>query len=897
MNIFQKTTLKSLRNNKVRTLVTIIGIILSASMITAVTTFISSLQDYMLRSAIYDSGDWYASFLSVSYDKVDELRNNDKISQVVSSQNIGYAFLENSINEYKPYLFVLGADEKFMDKMPVHLISGRLPENSSEIIIPKHLQTNGGIKYDIGDVLVLDIGDRYFDGIMLNQRTGYMPANEGSETEEGNNAEGGTTGGTADGGVEEGSKVEKGSEAEKFITRETRTYTVVGHYERPDFEGFSSPGYSAITLSDKDPGSGYTCNVYFKMYSPKSVNNFIQNQAKMGFDCDYNSNVLMFSGASRYDNFYAVLYSLGAIFIGLIMFGSISLIYNAFSISVSERTKQFGLLSSVGATKKQITGSVMFEALFVSSIGVPIGILCGIGGIGVTLACIGSLFSSISGSPLSLVLCVSVPSVIIACLVALITVIISAWIPSRRATKITAIEAIRQSYDINTSARLVKTSKLTYKLFGLEGMLAKKHFKRNRRKYRTTVVSLFLSIVLFVSASSFCTYIKDSVRGAFDNYEYDIKYLSRFKPYGAKTDDSSPHMQDIYNCLSEVEGVGQSCMIKTIHGKVNIREEYLTKDFKDRFSIIEGYGNEQAFFYIVDDENFRAFLKDNNLDSDSFWVGDELVAIVSGSVTSFNYDAGRFDNYNILTKGAEEVSFSCIYTDKEEESEHVFPKIKIIAVVDNLVFGTNANTNVLRIMIPQSMKDKLLNGEIYDNLPCVYDLVFKADDHTKVYERMSNALADRGYPNMLRDYVADNETEINLVLIVTVFSYGFIVLISLISIANVFNTITTNIHLRRREFAMLKSVGMTQKGFNKMMNFECLLYGFKSLIWGLPVSVLVTFLIYKSIRGGWETRFYMPWFPMVIAVFSVFAVVFVTMLYSMNKIGKDNPIDALKLEN
>jgi putative ABC transport system permease protein len=136
-----------------------------------------------------------------------------------------------------------------------------------------------------------------------------------------------------------------------------------------------------------------------------------------------------------------------------------------------------------------------------------------------------------------------------------------------------------------------------------------------------------------------------------------------------------------------------------------------------------------------------------------------------------------------------------------------------------------------------------------------------------------------------------------VITVVNIFSIGFIVLISLIAAANVFNTISTNIALRRREFAMLKSIGMTQKGFNKMMNFECLLYGLKGLVYGIPVSIGITWLIYQSILNGWETGFFIPWHSIVIAVGSVFAVVFATMLYAMDRIKKDNPIDALKNEN
>ena len=159
-------------------------------------------------------------------------------------------------------------------------------------------------------------------------------------------------------------------------------------------------------------------------------------------------------------------------------------------------------------------------------------------------------------------------------------------------------------------------------------------------------------------------------------------------------------------------------------------------------------------------------------------------------------------------------------------------------------------------------------------------------------------LDEHGLPSgNLYDAADREETNRNLMFIINVFAYGFIVLISLIAAANVFNTISTGINLRRREFAMLKSVGMTQKGFHKMMDYECLMYGAKSLLWGLPAAVGVTYLIYRSINAGYVTNFYIPWVSIAVAVFSVFAVVFATMLYSTNKLKNENIIDALRNEN
>jgi putative ABC transport system permease protein len=200
-------------------------------------------------------------------------------------------------------------------------------------------------------------------------------------------------------------------------------------------------------------------------------------------------------------------------------------------------------------------------------------------------------------------------------------------------------------------------------------------------------------------------------------------------------------------------------------------------------------------------------------------------------------------------------------------------------------------------MYPYSAIRSVLGPE-YDGLS--HRMYFTSSDHSSTYQAMKKILeegSNNDVENNLKDYASKVEEERNTVTVIRVFAYGFIVLISLIALANVFNTISTNIALRRREFAMLRSVGMTSKGFNKMMNFECILYGIRSLMAGLPVSVGVTYLIYKVVNSGYSTDFHMSWLSIGVAVFSVFAVVFATMMYAMGRIKKDNPIDALRNEN
>ncbi len=896
MNIFHKVTLETLKKNRVRTLVTIIGIILSAAMICAVTTFASSILNFMVEDAIYNDGDYYGSTLNVSMDKINEVKEDSRLSTLVMSQSIGYAKLEGCRNPRNPYLYIMGADKIFFNSMPVHMTRGRLPESPSEIILPEHVSSNGGVSLSLGEAITLNIGQRKSDGIILYQNTPLV-------------------------------KAEDDSVLEMLDTTETRAYTIVGFYKKPSFENYDSPGYTAITAMDEDTRGTYNYDIYFKTKNPKEIYN-LMNEHSLGVLTNWS--LLAYSGASRYDSFYSVLYGMGSIFIALIMFGSISLIYNAFAISVSERTKQFGLLVSIGATKKQIKSSVFYEALVLSLIGIPLGVMGGIGGIGLTLYLLKDKIISLTGSQIPVTLSVSWISVGAAAIIALITILISAWIPSKRAVRINAIDAIRQSSDISAKGNQVKTSKLTYRLFGLEGMIASKYFKRSRRRYRATIVSLFMSIVLFISASSFCMYLTESVSGAMDTYGFDIAYFFSGK-------ENKP-FQEIYDELSSVKGVQKAAYADSNSGEFMFSPSCYSQDYLD---YIKAQSDEQNYYILtqkpsilhesmcfIEDKVYEDFLKEQKLDVKKYMDNSRPTALVYNKFNVFNTKAGKYYNISILKNEtdlelytyrkkeyegysyvhnatAENGDAVLVYRSKETGQDIQLPaeeyaiknKVNIGSFTEDLPFCVSTDTYPIVFMYPYSAIKTVMGSEYHPWNPSLY---FTSSDHNTTYQAMKKILEEDSSYNVesrLENYAAMADRKRNIVTVISVFAYGFIALISLIALANVFNTISTNIALRRREFAMLRSVGMTSRGFNKMMNFECILYGIRSLALGLPVSVGVTYLIYKVVNSGYTTGFHMSWISIGVAIFSVFVVVFSTMMYAMSKIKNDNPIDALRNEN
>ena len=907
MSVFSKVTLESLKKNRTRTVVTIIGIMLSAAMICASTTLVSSMQNFVLRCAIHIDGDWHGVVYDAAYKDYEDIRDSDRVSSAAYAQVLGYAKID-SANERKPYLYVLGGDvaSGYFETMPVHLLLGTLPKDSTEIILPEHLTSNGKVNYKLGDTVTLDVGDRMLDGRRLGQGTPVYTYDSETQVE-----------------VMSGERLEN---------TEPRTYTVVGIYERPAFEDYSAPGYTALTAADPKSAEQSPIHCYFKLHKPAGVYDFMK---EMGYTQEYryayNTKVLLYSGTAPFDSFLTAFYSLAAIIIALIVFGSVSLIYNAFSISVSERTRQFGLLSSVGATKKQLRRMVLFEALAVSIVGIPLGILAGIGGIGITLLLIGDRFFSIVRVDIPMRLCVSWQAVVIAAVIALVTVLISAWIPSKRATRVSAVEAIRQSMDIKVSGRPVRTSKLAYKLFGLPGVLAGKHYKRNRKKYRTTVVSLFMSIVLFVSAAAFTDYMMESAEGGLASDQFDLIYAAESDASSAMTPDA------LLELLFSEQNVTGGTYTKKQFLQGDISREYVTAMFADRFADFGMEREDRApkelgisgYLYFVADAEFNRLLEKYNLKEADYYDRDNPLGIALDRNIEFDRRLEKYVTLDTLkgdgcvieglyyveidgyyrkdSRIDENGNKVVLYQNRDNENDIIelpygesFAKYTLRSekTIEEAPFFVSRSTPVaINMIYPYSMLESVIPEAALNQFRNT-EYFLTSSNHTASFENLATVLTENGLSSrQLFDYAANAETNRNVVTIIRVFAYGFIVLISLIAAANVFNTISTNISLRRREFAMLKSVGMTQKGFRRMMNYECLLYGSKALLLGLPVSCGITYLIYRAVTTAYETSFHLPWAAIGIAVLSVFLVVFATMMYAMSKVKKDNPIDALKNEN
>lgn len=896
MNVFHRVTLQSLKKNRIRTIVTIIGIILSTSLICAVMISYSSMFNYLEEYLIDKSGKWHGYTDYISYEQLNKITDSDKIDEYTIMKQVGYAEIDSK-SPYKPYLYIMSMSGNLEDMVSVKVTAGKYPDSMGEILIPEHLATHGGIKYNIGDTIELEIGDRIYQDRILNQDNAnfiehYVKGNYSEDFIE-----------------------------EEFVPKEKHTYTVCGFYERPEFEDFSAPGYTAIVFDD-----GYNNDtvykVYYTMKNPKDIYAFMEEIELNG---SRNYELLMLKGATEFDGFRAMFGSMIAILIFLIMFASVSLIYNAFAISVSERTKQFGLLSSLGATRKQSRKMVFFEAFVVSVIGIPLGIIVGIIGIGITISAIGDMVGSVTNFGMSMKMCITPWAILASCIISAVTVMISAFIPSIRATRVTAVEAIRQSKDIKAKNKPLKTPKFVYKIFGMSGMLAQKYFRRSRKKYRATIMSLFMSIVLFISASAFCEYIMKSINIFDHGSKYDIVY--RFYSNGYDIENNNTDIEKLIDILKSDENITNVSYHKSYSMQSDIPKEYVTDMFsnsysKDNSDMISDIYTDIMF---IDDETFRKLLEENNLSEEKFMNPEKPVALAFDGTTTFNYESEKYVKQYMFTAeefefvGYDEKVIDGYYFDginyDEDERKYIYRSIEdnedikvltrdeatdetkftVGGVITEMPYWYRYSGYYPSLVYPYSFIEKIIPAGLDGHTLNCY---MTSDNHNQTYENIKKQLKENNFETeSLFDETAESEKEQNLVTIIKVFAYGFIILISLIACANVFNTISTNVILRRREFAMLRSIGMTNKELRRMMNYECIMYGSKSLVFGLPVSFGMSYLIHLAMHNGFDNDFFIPWKAVAIAVLSVFLVVFATMLYSMSKIKADNLIETLKNEN
>lgn len=930
MKILMKYSLRSLWKNRVRTIVTLIGIILSMALLTAVIEGAYSGLVFLRKGVIAEEGGF--SGIWVNWEKKDlpALVDSDEIKEYATWQEVGWADI-GSKNEYKPYLVIKSISDNYTDLVSVHMKSGRLPENGQEIALPTHLATNGGVNsYAIGDTITLNVGD--------------PPA-----------------GGNASSAKDSKSSAPS-AVAEPVLkpieNTTSRSYTVVGFFNRlnSDAEPYDSPGYTALT---KGEASG-PMSVFFALKKPANFDAYsslpsiqeLQKSEHAGTLVAH-SDLLRLYGLMK-ASFLAVIQGLAAFLVIIIVVGSVSLIYNSFSISLSERTQQIGMLRSIGATRKQVDRVLLFEALFLAGIGIPVGLGIGCLGIGTTFRLLRDSFSFLpSSQDLRIGLEIHPGLLALAALLCFATIVISAWIPRMRASRITPLEAIRQNRDVAIRKKDVRTRRITRALFGTEGVLAAKYFRRSRKKYRATIIALFISIVLFIVSSSLRLYMQKDIVQALDlSSTTDVSLDLQTQNLTAAQEASSS-----IAALPGVQDVARNEFIQTALWSFPQQLSPSYFELGDTHNLLasrkgDARRGSNGRIVFVDDASFRKMLQENGLEEAPyfdtkhpravawnqiilFYVNDrgqgETIASNQRVFAEFPADvqvreSRKIDGYTLIgslsqeTDSQESRLFELYYPSEEakklpkgwnETQMDLLDQTKLIRVsqedsMQNYTLEIAAeirkapfflSKDSLALLYPESQRDQVLAWETFQPKNSC-EIAIRTTNHEETARSIHELATSEWHSYSVTDLREHFNQIQGFVTVIQVFSLGFIILITLIVFANLFNTITVNILLRQRDFAMLRSIGMGPKSFRRMILYEGLIYGIKSLLYGIPVSILLSFLLYQIISLGFAPQtFLLPWSGIAVSAGTVCLIMAVTLAYSLHKIKQTNIVDVLKKES
>lgn len=894
MKILNKLTVKNLKLNKSRTIVTIIGIMLSCALIMVVAGMAASAQQTMVNLQINVTGNYDLFVKGANKKIIDNAQANRNVKDIYIKQNLGCAYLPQAKFDTKPYINVVAFNEKsFTDCFNVTLKEGRLPQNENELVLSQSVIENSKADYKLGDIVALDLGKRVYvsgDEIPLDD-TDYFNDTNGTE---------------------------------KLVDTHKKTYTVVGVFNKVSSSYFAADSFSASSSAFTLAEENADINDLFISFTSDGEKDYITTSGEIlnltgddfeslkndfevylengDFDeASINKDLLRYKGFALSDEYMSMLFSLAVIIIVIIAISSIFVIRNSFAISITEKTKLYGMLASIGATSKQIRHNVLFEGFVLGIIGIPAGILLGVGVIALLVVILNALLENMLNG-ISFVYAVPWWAAVISAVMSAIIILFSTLSSAFRASRIAPITAIRGNNDIKINKnkrKSYKAPKFIKKLFGVGGEIAYKNLKRSKKKYRTTVISIIVTVTMFISISTFIEYEMKITGDHFKNMPYNITVYANDKM-------SYDEYENIYKRIiadTDINSSIKAC--ENYYGNIVGLTDYYTEDAK----AAELQGGDLAYVFGVDNKSFKEYVTALGYNYDD--VKDK--ALITNDFKYYNSD-------NILIKGKEfDLPMNTVvklypngnpsYTEDDiKEIQKTDPDFVYnpddYKSVDLVIYDT-INKEVPGSIVSSIMstlnEGSVLVSEDYfkklfaeDNEYTSRVIVIDSAEPAQTVEYIKNL----GIDGLSIYNLNDQKEQINaVVLIIAIFAYGFIIVISLIGITNVFNTINTNMRLRSKEFAMLKSIGMTKKEFNRMIRLESLFYGLKSLLIGVPLGLLGGYAIFKATGNTIMLDYSFPTMAVLISIVFVFFVVWLIMKLSISKVNKQNIIETIRNDN
>lgn len=936
MNLMKTLTLKNLKLNRKRTIVTIVGIILATALLSALVTLVSSFQYSMIEYQKQKDGDFHVKFSGVKMSELSEFKNNRNIESTFETMGMGFAKLDGCKNEDKPYAYVMATDEAGFEKGCFNLIEGRMAKNEDEIVIPRHLKTNGRIDIKVGDEITLDIGKRY-----------------DSNTE---------------GIIWENSAYE--NEAETLTDTVTKRYKVVGIMERPGYgmEDYSAAGYTFVTYSNElaaiDNGTKSEVNkadttlTVYSRYTQKALRNkdavtadiigvdeklfeksnnssvemsaeesdrFLKEMENAKYDIYINRYLISYECIFPIDGTFKALFTVATVVALIIILTSVYCIKNSFNISITEKIRQYGMLASVGATRRQIKSSVKTEAAMLGVVGIPVGTMSGILASLILVKVVNALSAGWLNVDLSFH--TSLPALILAVILSIATIYFSATGSARRAAKVTPLEAIRNTKEIKIKSAKLKTPAIIGRIWGIGGVISYKNIKRNQKKYRTTVTSIVICSVTFIVISYFMSMAFSMVGMSYASADYNIGINMSYKK------DIHIDIEKLSKLVSGIEGVDD--YLVGAGYDFDVRKPKYTKEYGEycRQVYDDSEDVSQEFFItVLNDKSYDKYASDAGIKNAAagailvnkctFDVYNEKSSkYVKKEMELYKYKAGDTIRcgYNVYedassddnaVEGDTESSTedSSGYVDEETINNGVRKTVDvtIAGVTDKVPTCYNGYGNTTLLFMNQKGFESLwADGKSGNELKpgnAIYSAYVVAENADEYQDTLEKETEENPEYSQISFYVSNLDKQMrdekSLFTLLGVFAYGLIVVIALIGITNIINTLSTGMELRSREFATLRSIGMTDKQFAGMVRLESVFISVKALVIGVPLGILISYLLCVMMNRMDDAIIYEPPYKAIIlCIVVVIMLIYAIMKLSMTKLRHNNIIETIKNEN
>lgn len=845
MNLLNRLTIKSLILNKKRAIGTTIGIILSVALICAVSGLATSFHQTLVQNAINETGYYHLELSQITSEKIEELKLNKHISSIKTIHELGVSKFEHDEDEDQSYIKVLSLNEADFNGLMYQIKEGEFPTNENEILISEKVFKDSN--YKIGDTINLSIGTRLTsDGFELNDENPIVEEN-----------------------------------GEYLANTKNKTYKIVGIVSKYS----KSFMYYGITTQEQTNN----INAFISLNKPHNykaaLTNLLNansyedvkeyNIENLSYTYEINHELLRWEVLSFSDSTMQMLTSVVGVVLFIIMFTSIFCIRNSFAISLSEKMKMYGMLASIGATHKQIKKSVISEGMILGLIAIPFGIISGIVAVYILVEIVNIflgdfLFGNIGG----IVFKISFLPIFISMILGFVTIYFSAISSANKASKISPIDNVRNTNEIKMNSKNLHTPTIIKKVFKTGGVLAYKNLKRSKKKYRTTVISLTVSIFVFISMFAFVSEGFKQAGNYYKNLDYNFSI-----------DLDSDYSDEKIEKIRNFDSIQNSYLL--YHSSYSLKINDLSKiQQNDGIAFDCEYKNDACIekyialnILLLDDDSFASYINKINGDYDELKYKGILVDKIRYYSNDENEE--KLKEYEIRRykyKTGDRINHELTNGDQF--------KIEIGALSDIRPYGMENTYNNTGYLV--------LNKKYFSNLECYpFSLLIHSNDNNRLIQELNTFDDELSY----NDFQQQAQNEKAMVLVISIFLYGFIAVIALIGITNIFNTITSNMELRQKEFAILKSVGMTKKEFNRMIHLETLFYSTKSLVYGTLLGTLGAYAVHKAFSTKLETAFVLPYKAILICILFVFIIVYMIMKYSIGKINKQNTIETIRNEN